>query len=158
MQLVLLDNTVLSNFALLQRCDLVLSLWKNRCATSFEVIAEYQTGVERGILTADVWSDLTILSLDPAELTLADQLSKQLGAGERTCIAIAVRRRCLFASDDRDARRIAQTYKVPLTGTLGILVAQVRLGRIPLTEGNSILKKLIKLNYHSPVESLEKLV
>ena len=155
---VLLDNTVLSNFALIQRCDLVLSLWNNACATSSAVLAEYQAGVERGILPVGAWDELAVLSLNPSEFALADQLSAQLGAGERTCIAIAAHRQGLLASDDRDARRIAQNHGVAITGTLGILIAQVRLERLTLVQGNNILTKLMELNYHSPVENLERLL
>jgi hypothetical protein len=39
---------------------------------------------------------------------LAAGYSTRLGAGERACLAVAVRRRGLLASDDLDARRTAQ--------------------------------------------------
>ena len=44
-RLVLLDNTVLTNFALVDRPDLVLDLWGPNCATTTEVMAEYQAGI-----------------------------------------------------------------------------------------------------------------
>lgn len=46
----LLDNTVLTNFSLVERLDLVLELWEGRCMTTSAVLAEYQTGVDTGRL------------------------------------------------------------------------------------------------------------
>ena len=44
-RLVLLDNTVLANFALIHRADLVLGLWGEAGATTQAAMAEYQAGV-----------------------------------------------------------------------------------------------------------------
>jgi hypothetical protein len=43
-KLVILDNTVLRNFALVQRTDLVTGIWKN-CATTLDAWNEFITGV-----------------------------------------------------------------------------------------------------------------
>ncbi|MFO7662626.1 MAG: hypothetical protein R6X18_08525 [Chloroflexota bacterium] len=43
--LVLLDNMVLTNFALLSRPDLVLDLWCSGPVTTTAVMTEYQAGV-----------------------------------------------------------------------------------------------------------------
>ncbi len=50
---VLLDNTVLSNFALIHRADLVLDLWVEAAATTMAVIDEYKAGVTDHDLPAD---------------------------------------------------------------------------------------------------------
>ena len=42
--LVILDNTVLSNFALVQRIDLVTGIWKN-CITTPDAWNEFMAGV-----------------------------------------------------------------------------------------------------------------
>jgi hypothetical protein len=44
-KLVLLDNTVLTNFALINHTDLVLGLWANACTTS-AAQTEYRVGVQ----------------------------------------------------------------------------------------------------------------
>jgi predicted nucleic acid-binding protein len=95
---VLLDNTVLTNFALVGRPDLVLNLWGADCGTTNAVFAEYQVGVMSRGLPANSWDTLTQLSLQPAEQAYAATLPPQLGDGERSCIAVAVYRRCLFAT------------------------------------------------------------
>ena len=60
-RLVLLDNTVLTNFALVYRADLVLDLWGEAGATTQAVMAEYQAGVTARDLAAKAWEDLTVL-------------------------------------------------------------------------------------------------
>ena len=102
--LILLDNTVLTNFALVDRPDLVLDLWGTNCATTTEVMVEYQAGIIGHGLPAHSWKNLTRLTLQPAEQSFADQLHSQLGSGERSCIAIAVHRQGLFVCDDAYAR------------------------------------------------------
>jgi hypothetical protein len=63
-QPVLLDNTVLSNFALVERTELVMDLWPAACTTP-AVQAEYVAGTEARVLPADVWEGLTVLTLTP---------------------------------------------------------------------------------------------
>jgi predicted nucleic acid-binding protein len=135
-RLVLLDNTVLTNFALVHRADLVLDLWGVAGATTQAVMAEYQAGVTARDFAANAWEDLTVLTLSPPERAFADTLSAALGAGERTCLSVAIHRRGILASDDGDARRAARNYGVSLTGSLGILALNTRRGVIKLAEGN----------------------
>lgn len=71
---VLLDNTVLTNFALVGRPDLVLNLWGADCATTPAVFAEYQVGVLSRGLPANSWDALSQLSLQPGEQAYADNL------------------------------------------------------------------------------------
>jgi hypothetical protein len=70
---VLLDNTVLTNFALINRSRLVFDLWGEACTTTAVVLAEYQKAVKQGLLPADVWQELRVLTLTLNEKTLADQ-------------------------------------------------------------------------------------
>lgn len=101
-QLVLLDNTVLTNFALVDRADLVLDLWPGACTTP-SVKAEYAAGVRAREMAPDAWQALGEIRLTPAETTSAEHLRRRLGAGERSCIAVAYHRTGLLASDDDDA-------------------------------------------------------
>lgn len=154
---VLLDNTVLSNFAFVNRPELVLRLWGDRCSVTTAVLNEYQMGVSLYDLPKTVWDALSILQLEPSEQQLADQLL-QLGYGERTCIAIAAQRNGLFVSDDAKARQIAKGLDVAVSGTLGILSLNVRLGHLPLLEGNQILQAMISHGYRTPFSALDDLI
>lgn len=64
--LVLLDNTALTNFALVQRPDLVLDLFGERCVTTTAVFSEYQAGIIKRGLPAHSWNNLTALAPQPS--------------------------------------------------------------------------------------------
>jgi predicted nucleic acid-binding protein len=155
---VLLDNTVLTNYALVEQPELVFELWGTACATTTAVMAEYQAGTTSRGLPTHIWNDLIQLTLQPVEETFADQLPPQLGSGERSCIAVAVHRQGLFACDDAKARYKAQRHGVAVTGTLGILILHVRQVNLTLTEGNTILTNIIAQGYRSPVTTLDELI
>lgn len=89
-KLVLLDNTVLTNFALIEQPKLVLNLWASACTTP-AVWAEYRAGVAIHQLPIDAWQSLAVVTLTTAERAFANGLSQRLGAGERT-----VHRCCLL--------------------------------------------------------------
>lgn len=155
---VLLDNTVLTNFALVGQPDLILDLWGTNCATTMEVITEYQAGIISRGLPANSWENLTRLTLQPAEQSFADQLRSQLGSGERSCIAVAVHRQGLFVCDDAIARREAQKHGVMVTGTIGILLLNIRQSNLTAVEGNALLTDMIIQGYRSPVTTLDRLL
>jgi len=121
-------------------------------------MTEYQTGVASGLLPANAWIRLTPLVLNKTEKRFATSLPPRLGAGERTCLAVALHRKALFVSDDRDARRAAKKNGVPVTGTLGVLASCVHEGYVSLSEANLLLTQMIKFGYRSPFASLDSLV
>lgn len=155
---VLLDNTALTNFALVGRPDLILNLWGSDCATTTAVMAEYQAGIVSRGLPAQNWDSLTQLTLQPAEQVFADRMSLQLGIGERSCIAVAVHRQGLFVCDDAKARHEAKRHGVLVSGTIGILILNVRQGDLTLAKANEILANMIAQGYRSPVLVLDDLL
>ena len=88
---ILFDNTVLSNFALVKQTDLVLQLWPDSSTTA-DAWREYQAGVALGYLPKETWNALPRIQLNDTEDEIAQQLVNALGAGERTCIAVAKNR------------------------------------------------------------------
>lgn len=154
-QPVLLDNTVLTNFALVDRAYLGPDLWPGACTTP-AVKAEYAAGVQARDLNPDAWQRLNEVSPTLDERAFAERLRRRLGAGERSCIAVAHHRKGLFASDDYDARREAQAHGIPTTGTIGILLLAIRRRRITLESGNALLAQLIESGYRSPVDTLDE--
>jgi predicted nucleic acid-binding protein len=156
-QPVILDNTVLTNFALVGRADLVAHLWPTKACTTPPILDEYRSGVASGLVPADFWADLTIITLTKEETALAASFSTRLGSGERSCLAAAVCRQGLLATDDLDARRIAQQQNVPLTGTIGILILCVRRSYLSHEEADGLLGEMIAFGYYSPFDSLDQL-
>ena len=59
---VLLDSTVLTNLALVNRADLVTRLWGAAACTTLSAMAEYQVGVQSGLLPAGAWANLPVLT------------------------------------------------------------------------------------------------
>jgi predicted nucleic acid-binding protein len=155
---VLLDNTVLVNFAVAERPGLVLQTWPETACTTPAVLDEYRQGVAIDVRTESAWSQLPLCELTDEEAALASTLSSRLGAGERTCLAVAHRRDGLFVSDDADARAEARDRGIPVTGTLGILGRAVNEEIISLEEGNRLLGRMIEAGYRSPVDRLDNLL
>ena len=153
---ILLDNTVLSNFALVKQTDLVLQLWPD-CTTTADAWREYQAGVALGYLPKETWTAIPQIKLNETEDKIAQQFVKALGAGERTCIAVAKNRGGLFVTDDRKARQVALEMGVKVTGTLGILIVAVERKIIPIGDANHLLSQMIKDGYRSPINNLSDL-
>jgi len=154
---VVLDNTVLTNFALVKHTAMVLRLWPTACTTA-EVMTEYQHGASLSRVPAQAWSKLPIVSLSETERSLADSLSSRLGAGERTCLAVAYERHGLFVSDDLDARLSAQRLSIEITGTLGVLVLTVKRKMLSRKAANDALTAMIASGYRSPLDRLDSLL
>jgi hypothetical protein len=60
MPTVFLDSTVLSNFALIGRTDLVYSLWHDSARTTKAVMEEYQAGSDVQNLPEKAWEKLVV--------------------------------------------------------------------------------------------------
>jgi len=155
---VLLDNTVLTNFALVGEARLVKHLWATRACTTPAALDEYEAGAASGMVPAEAWADLPLVTLTEQELAFAAGLSLRLGVGERTCMAVAFHRQGLLASDDLDARRVAEAYGISVTGTVGILVLCVRQHHLSQGRAEALLEDMIARGYRSPVTGLGDLL
>jgi predicted nucleic acid-binding protein len=72
--LVILDNTVLTNLAVVGDMDLVFRLWGTRVCSTQAVMDEYHRAVAIGLLPPNAWADLPMLSLDQAEMAFAGEV------------------------------------------------------------------------------------
>ena len=154
---LILDNTVMSNFALVGHVDWLHEIWSGVLLTSEDAWAELQVGVRLGRIPETDWSWLTVLSLTEVERELRNELMPPLNEGEAACLALARSRSYAFLTDDRVARREARRLGVPLSGTIGMLKLLVDEGRISLEEADKALEQMIAWGYHSPVQSLGEL-
>jgi predicted nucleic acid-binding protein len=120
-----IDNTVLINFAHVQRPRLLEQAFAN--LVSVPAVMEVLTiGQERGRIPLVEWSWLSIVDLTPSDKMLSQEIRQVLGRGEAEYIAVAQSRALFILSDDRDARRIAQRKGLVVTGTLGALMNLAR--------------------------------
>ena len=154
---LVLDNTVMSNFALVRRTGWLHQVWPGMLVTSEEAWAELQAGVGLGRIPEADWSWLTILSLTEAERNARNGLVPPLDEGEAACLALARSRGYAFLTDDRAARRKARRLGVPLSGTIGVLRSLVDEGYISFEEADQALQQMIALGYRSPVRSLDEI-
>jgi predicted nucleic acid-binding protein len=155
--ILLLDNTVLSNFALVNRIELLTNALGNQVATTSQVIGEFDDGVTKGRLPETRLDWIEILVVEAEEESLFGELLARVNAGEASCLAVAARRNGRVLTDDRDARKLAAQLKIPVSGTLGILLRLVQIDMLTTPEVNEILGQMIAAGYRSPVEKLEDL-
>lgn len=156
--IILLDNTVLSNFALVGRADLLQQALGQTAATTVQVLQEFQRGVDLELLPATDWRWLRVLTLASQEEALNRQLCERLNAGEASCLAIAAQLKGQVMTDDRDARWIATQMQIPISGTLGLLRYLVELEDLSLSVADQLLHTMIEFGYRSPIESISELL
>ncbi len=161
---VIVNNTVLSNFSLINRLDLLKNLSKKVYLTS-EVYKEVNEGIECGYdfqlrtrheIDKQEW--LFIIDIENPEFEIFFELSKELHLGESSCLAIAKNRKWTFFTDDGDARYYAEKLNVELSGTIGILASSIRKKLITLDEGEDYLQTMIKNGYRSPIKHLSDIL
>lgn len=150
----LLDNTVLSNFARVGSAGQLAQTLSGRASTTEQVLEEFAAGVRLGLLPSVNWSWLPSLRLLASEHNLYTELRQELGAGEASCLAIAVHRNQRIFTDDRRCRRLAGRLGVGVSGTLGILVRLVKTSVLSLDDADHQLQAMIEAGYHSPFNSL----
>lgn len=163
------DTTILSNLAAADRLDLLEARYGGSAFTTIEVCDELRKGIKAGYAHLELalqhvggvsgsgW--LRILAPETAEeYRLRSEFDLLLDPGESSCLALAMARGLVLATDDLAARRLAQCRGVDLTGTIGILVALVRDGRLALEQANATLAAMIARGYRAPVDRLDALV
>lgn len=133
------DNTVLSNFCLVDQLDILRTL-VGKVYVTYEVREEVFRGLDEGYgfmsraaqeigVGADSWLELTGFETSAEEQSFRE-FAEVLGFGEASCLALSHHRHWMVLTDDKSARRRLQREKLPFTGTLGILkLAILLLGR-----------------------------
>jgi len=154
----LLDNSVLSNFSLAGKIELLKEKLQEKLAIPEEVKKEFLLGIENGIVPKTDINWLRILKRKDDEERLFESFCSRLGKGESACLAIAINRKYKLFTDDIDARNTAQRFEIPVSGTIGMLIYLVYKGYISLEEGNKILSEMISKGYYSPIEILDDLI
>ena len=155
--MLLLDNTVLSNFALVGRIELLTKALGSQLATTSQVIDEFNEGIASGRVPETMLDWLEVINLEAKEETVFQELMMRVNAGEAACLAMAFQRNGRLLTDDRDARKLAAQLKIPVSGTLGILLRLVEINTLTLFEANEILGQMVSKGYRSPVQKLEEL-
>jgi predicted nucleic acid-binding protein len=156
MTAAVVDNTLLSNFAHIQRPKLLEAAF-DQPVTVRAVMDELEVGAQTARIPTVDWSWLPVIKLTDEELALAERLNQTLGRGEAQCIALAKSRQWIVLTDDRDARRAAREAGLIVSGTLGALINLVRGNALTFAEADAILATMRRNGYRSPVNSLAEL-
>jgi predicted nucleic acid-binding protein len=127
----------------------------DQVCTTGDALREYKRGTSAAALPLLAWHQLSILTPTPEEENLAAARFKRLGLGERSCLAVAINRGCIIATDDKPARRAAQHYGILLMGTIGILRACVKHKLLSTIEVQTALEKMMTAGYYSPLLKLD---
>ena len=155
----IVDNTVLTNFALAQQSEFLKVVGDGELFTAQEVLSEFQEGENRSIVLKQDWNWIQVLEIESEEERITfTRANQRLGKGEAACLSLAIHRQFKILTDDLDARRYAQRRGIPVSGTIGVLVLAVKKKLILLEEGNTILQLMLQYGYYSPYLRLDELI
>jgi predicted nucleic acid-binding protein len=142
-RLVLVDANVLLNLAFVNRLNLLGVLPELEFRSPVEVLTEIVSARERMLVEdAQRRGDLGDIAFsEVSELALFVELRQSLGMGEAACLALAVHRGALVASDEKRAfRREAETRLGPsrILNTPGLLLLAIRRGLLKIEEADEL--------------------
>ncbi|MCP4401553.1 MAG: DUF3368 domain-containing protein [bacterium] len=155
----LIDNTVLSNFAVVHGEDWLRDIVAGVLFIPQEVLDELAVGESRNTIPARDWSWIQVLPLESEEEHLSFlTLRERFGDGESACLSLAIHRHKSILTDDLDVRKYAQRIGIPVSGTIGVLVRGVRQSVFSLETANDLLARMIEHGYYSPFQTLDSLL
>jgi predicted nucleic acid-binding protein len=157
------DANVLLNLAFIRRLDLLGALPDLEFRSPVEVLAEILSKQER-IRVEDALRDGHLGEIaisEIAELALFAELNRSLGMGEAACLALAVHRRALVASDEKRAfKREAETRLGPgrILNTPGLLLIAIRRGLLTVEEADEMKRDLESKRFRMKLGSFRDLL
>lgn len=111
--MIVVDNTVLSNFARTNHLHLLELFCRSRGVIVHAVREEFQEGIRRGLFPeADLSWIQQVGITTPEEHHLAQIFRLDLGDGESECLSIAILRNHELLTDDLRARQIGFREKI----------------------------------------------
>jgi predicted nucleic acid-binding protein len=156
MRVALSDTTVLSNFAHIERPDLVRALFSPLLVPP-SVLEELMKGERRALIPKCSWDWLDVVVPTESEKAFAGELRRSVGLGEADGLAVAKSRNLLILTDDLDARQLAESLGLDLSGTLGCLRDLVKRSILDVSAADLFLARMRERGYRSPVRSLQDL-
>lgn len=156
-----MDNTVISNFAVVRRMDILRDRYGGQLLLTREVLTEAEEGPHPASIRRAIdegWLELRPLYADSDEYLIFVELRERgYGSGEASTLAVCCTASLrIFASDDLDARNEAQRRDIGVVGTYGILTRQVADGHMSLEEGNGLLRRIIAAGFRSHSDDLQE--
>ncbi|HEY0556610.1 MAG TPA: hypothetical protein VGG20_20310 [Thermoanaerobaculia bacterium] len=160
-RLVLVDANILFNFAFVERLNLLGAFPDLDFRAPVEVLAEVVSEQERVQESLRLGHVGEATFSEVAELALFVELRRSLGMGEAACLALAVHRGALVASDEKRAfRREAETRLGPgrILNTPGLLLLSIRRGLLTVEEADEIKNTLESKRFRMKFRSFKELL
>lgn len=163
-RLFFFDTVSLANFALAGKMRLLVERYGQCAILTSEVLSEVENGISKGleklesIETLAAGRHLTLTQLTSSERQSKISLLRNLGSGEASCIACAIHRGGVVVTDDRAARAACKDFDIPVTGTIGIMLALVRAEKLSVNDADTVLLEMIRQGFYSPVNSISCLM
>jgi predicted nucleic acid-binding protein len=161
--LVLVDANVLLNLAFVNRLDLLGALpdleFRSPVEALAEILSEREKGLVEGALRAGHLGEIAFSEV--AELALFAELHRSLGMGEAACLALAVHRGALVASDEKRAfKREAETRLGPgrILNTPGLFLLGIRRGLLTIEEADDLKRALESKRFRMKFGSFRELI
>ena len=159
------DTVTVGNFAL-GRC---FGLLVDRYGTSLYVteqvrveLAAGRVGGHAGLEAVEPALSSGAISqagpMDTAERELFTELLRTFGAGEASCIALALQRGGIVVTDDRSARRCCAGRGIRVTGTIGILQALCADRIVSAEEADALLARMVAIGFYSPIRRVSDVI
>ena len=143
---VVCDTTVLINFLIVERLDLITQSPDYRFVVTEHAVGEVTDAAQLGRLKVALESgEIEQIDLvEPEGLSIFAEISCFLGSGEAAAIALAAQRTWRIATDDARARREVESRlgRGRLLTTPGILLQAIRNGAISAAQADEIKAKL----------------
>lgn len=163
-QPVVLDATVLSNFASSDAIDWLVELL-DRPVVVPAVRTELERGRDHGHrflaeAIEPLGDDVPIVE-ERGNPTPSDpsEIRERLDTGEAESLVCTLTRDGTLATDDIAARRLAKSHGVPVTGSVGLLVAGVERGLLDIQMANEWLTIWrSQRGYYAPVDRMEEVL
>jgi len=153
-----LNTTALSNFAQVDRIELLLNL--PRLVTVDAVENELKDGAETHLYLehalAVLEKKIPVVTPSATAEELEMMLLEMLDPGEAQALAVAEAVEGTVVTDDGDARTTAKRRDVRITGSIGLLVRFVEAGHLSVDEADQYLKRWIdEAGFRSPARDFE---
>ena len=159
------DTETLGNFALAGCFGLLVDRYGTSLSVTEQVRVELAAG--RAVRYAGLEAVEAALSagaisqagpMDTAERELFAELLRTFGAGEASCIALALQRDGVVVTDDRTARRRCASHGIRVTGSIGILRALSADRIVAAEEADAALARMVEIGFYSPIRRVSDLM
>ena len=162
-QPVVLDTTVVSNFASTDSISLLVAILESPV-----VVPAVRDELERGLETGHEYLDTAVAALDDqlpvralSSQNEADlqNIHDRLDRGEAESLLEAIEHRGTLATDDLAARKVADQRDVPVTGSIGLLVLGIESDHLDGDTADEWLDTWrARRGYYAPVESVTEIL